>query len=115
MRDTLQDNKDGHLIYKRGDLIGGRCKLTVTSNYLFELSDEIIDTLGEGTFGKVVQVKDTRQFNKSLALKIIKNVPKYRDAARLEINVLRRLMERDPGGSNLIIQLLHDFDYHGHM
>jgi CDC-like kinase len=71
--------------------------------------------LGEGTFGKVVQVKDTRQSNTQVALKIIKNVPKYRDAARLEINVLRRLMERDPNGSNLVIQLKHDFDYHGHM
>jgi hypothetical protein len=63
----------------------------------------------------VVQVKDTRQSNAHLALKIIKNVPKYRDAARLEINVLKRLMERDPSGLHLVIQLKHDFDYHGHM
>ena len=71
--------------------------------------------MGEGTFGKVVEVKDTRASSTKLALKIIKNVPKYRDAARLEINVLNKLKERDPAGSHLVIQLLDHFDYHGHI
>lgn len=31
-----------------------------------------------------------------VALKIIKNVEKYKEAARLEINVLERINERDP-------------------
>lgn len=31
-----------------------------------------------------------------MALKIIKNVEKYKEAARLEINVLERINERDP-------------------
>jgi CDC-like kinase len=35
---------------------------------------------------------------KKLALKIIKNVDKYREAAKLEINVLRFLGEKDPTG-----------------
>jgi len=48
-------------------------------------------------------------------LKVIKNVPKYRDAARLEINVLKKLMERDPKGTHLVIQLLDNFDFHGHI
>lgn len=77
---------------------------------------EIIRTLGEGTFGKVIQVKDTKHGTSvHLALKIIKNVPKYREAARLEINVLNKLKERDPQGKNLVIHLLEHFDYHGHM
>ena len=33
-----------------------------------------------------------------LALKIIKNVDKYREAAKLEINVLRRIKEKDSYG-----------------
>lgn len=33
-----------------------------------------------------------------MALKIIKNVEKYRDAAKLEINVLEKLNEKDPEG-----------------
>ena len=30
------------------------------------------------------------------ALKIIKNVDKYREAAKLEINVLKKIKEKDP-------------------
>jgi dual specificity protein kinase CLK2/3 len=33
-----------------------------------------------------------------MALKIIKNVDKYREAAKLEINVLKKIKERDPYG-----------------
>ncbi len=33
-----------------------------------------------------------------IALKIIKNVAKYREAARLEINVLEKLAAKDPLG-----------------
>jgi len=31
-------------------------------------------------------------------LKIIKNVDKYREAAKLEINVLKTIKEKDPSG-----------------
>lgn len=31
-----------------------------------------------------------------IALKIIKNLEKYREAAKLEINVLEKIIERDP-------------------
>lgn len=33
-----------------------------------------------------------------IALKIIKNVEKYREAAKLEINVLKKLAEKDAKG-----------------
>ena len=33
-----------------------------------------------------------------IALKIIKNVDKYREAAKLEINVLKTIKEKDPIG-----------------
>ena len=36
--------------------------------------------------------------NTRLALKIIKNVEKYREAARLEINVLKTIKDKDPDG-----------------
>lgn len=37
-----------------------------------------------------------RKEDKTMALKIIKNVEKYREAAKLEINVLEKLAEVDP-------------------
>lgn len=67
--DSDRDSEDGHLIYKSGDVIKDRCtshfdhrvvapqdrnNLTV----MICFSDQIVDTLGEGTFGKVVQCLD---------------------------------------------------------
>lgn len=51
--------------------------------------------LGQGTFGKVVEAIDT-QTNKRVAIKIIRAIPKYRDASKIEVRVLQKLKERDP-------------------
>ena len=56
---------------------------------------KIMTELGEGTFGKVVKCEDLQK-GLILAIKIIKNVKKYRDAAKLEINVLSKLAKYDP-------------------
>lgn len=37
------------------------------------------------------------------AIKIIKNVEKYRDAAKLEINVLEKLAEVDPDSKQYVL------------
>ena len=50
-----------------------------------------------------------------LALKIIRNVEKYRHAAQLEINVLDQLNSKDPTGSFLCVRMIDHFDYHGHV
>lgn len=63
----------------------------------------------------MVEVKDLQSKNDHLALKIIKNIEKYREAAKLEINVLQKLREQDPQGKNLCVRMLDWFDYHGHM
>ncbi|XP_045515914.1 probable dual specificity protein kinase madd-3 isoform X2 [Pieris brassicae] len=99
-RSSVKDDKDGHLVYWPGYVMGARYK--------------IIDTLGEGTFGKVVEVKDLEMEHR-MALKIIKNVEKYREAAKLEINVLENLAEIDPDCKNLCVKMLDWFEYHGHM
>ncbi len=99
-RPVIEDDEDGHLIYSNGDIVQNRFK--------------VMSTLGEGTFGKVVKVKDLFK-NEVVALKIIKNVKKYREAAKLEINVLEKLAKYDPRGKYRCVQLLDWFDYHGHM
>lgn len=38
----------------------------------------------------------TRRGGSRVALKIIRNLEKYREAAKLEINVLEKISERDP-------------------
>ena len=96
---VIENDNDGHLVYEVGEVIQGRYKV---------LSD-----LGEGTFGKVLKVEDSLT-SQAVALKIIKNVKKYREAAKLEINVLTKLGEYDPDGRFLCVKMLDYFDYHGH-
>ncbi len=38
-----------------------------------------------------------------LALKIIKNVDKYREAAKLEVNVLEKIQEVDPTAKQYVL------------
>ena len=48
-------------------------------------------------------------------MKIIKNVEKYRVAAKIEIRVLRHIRDVVDPGSELCVRLLDWFDYHGHI
>uniref|UniRef100_A0A673FRP1 dual-specificity kinase n=1 Tax=Sinocyclocheilus rhinocerous TaxID=307959 RepID=A0A673FRP1_9TELE len=82
----VRDDEEGHLICRSGDVLQERY--------------EIASTLGEGTFGRVMQCIDHRRGGAHVALKIIKNVEKYKEAARLEINVLERINEKDPENKN---------------
>ncbi|KAL7883134.1 hypothetical protein SRHO_G00007920 [Serrasalmus rhombeus] len=97
----VRDDEEGHLICRSGDVLQERY--------------EIVGTLGEGTFGRVMECIDHRRGGAHVALKIIKNVEKYKEAARLEINVLEKINERDPENKNLCVQMFDWFDYHGHM
>ncbi|XP_024917576.1 dual specificity protein kinase CLK2-like [Cynoglossus semilaevis] len=96
-----RDTENGHLIYKNGDILVDRY--------------EIMDTLGEGTFGKVVQCVDRSRGGSQIALKIIKNLEKYREAAKLEINVLEKIIERDPHNKKHCVQMLDWFNFYGHV
>ncbi|XP_065652126.1 dual specificity protein kinase CLK2 isoform X2 [Hydra vulgaris] len=96
----VKDDKDGHLIYRSGDWLQNRY--------------EIWSLLGEGTFGKCLECYD-RKHDKVIALKVIKNIEKYREAAKLELKVLEKLSKKDPEGKHLCIKLLGAFDYHGHV
>jgi CDC-like kinase len=99
-RPPVADDTDGHLAYLPGDVLNDRY--------------EILSTLGEGTFGKVARVRDL-ETNSSVALKIIKNIHKYREAAKLEINVLKKLNAKDPQGKHLCVRMFDSFNYFGHM
>jgi CDC-like kinase len=100
VRPPINDDRDGHLIYQAGDLVQNRCmqfsRLHLNIFHVYWIADEIVRTLGEGTFGKVVQVTDRERGGHQLALKIIKK------------GVNRC-------GFSLAIQLLDYFDFYGHM
>ncbi|KAJ0301632.1 hypothetical protein COL5a_005647 [Colletotrichum fioriniae] len=75
---------------------------------------QMVKLLGQGTFGKVVQARD-RKRNKSVAIKIIRSVQKYRDASRIELRVLATLKANDDENRNRCIHLRDCFDYRGHI
>ncbi|KAK4058281.1 serine threonine protein kinase CMGC group [Microbotryomycetes sp. JL221] len=92
-------DKEGHYIVRPETLLSGEYR--------------IIKQLGQGTFGKVVAAENikTRQH---VAIKIIRNVDKYREAAKMEIAVLKKLERGDAKNKFKCIQLLECFVTHGH-
>ncbi|KAM8971929.1 dual specificity protein kinase CLK4-like [Pelodytes ibericus] len=98
---SVEDDEEGHLICESGDVLRGRY--------------EIVHTLGEGAFGKVVECVDHMGGNVRVAVKIIKNVEKYREAAQSEVLVLGHLNRRDPKNTFRCVQMLESFEYHGHV
>ncbi|KAF9519696.1 hypothetical protein BS47DRAFT_1288171 [Hydnum rufescens UP504] len=95
------DDKEGHYIIQAGDVIGVPL-------------DRIVRLLGQGTFGKVVEALDisTRTM---VAVKIIRSIPKYRDASKIEIRVLKTLKQHDPTNKHKCIHLIEWFDYRNHI
>ncbi|KZP31821.1 kinase-like protein [Athelia psychrophila] len=94
------DDKEGHYIIVPDDMIARRYRT--------------VRLLGQGTFGKVVECVDTTN-NSRVAIKIIRAVPKYRDASKIEVRVLQKLKERDPMNKHKCIHLLHWFDHRNHI
>uniref|UniRef100_A0A8C8ZDE0 dual-specificity kinase n=1 Tax=Prolemur simus TaxID=1328070 RepID=A0A8C8ZDE0_PROSS len=98
---SIEDDEEGHLICQSGDVLRARY--------------EIVDTLGEGAFGKVVECIDHGMDGMHVAVKIVKNVGRYREAARSEIQVLEHLNSTDPNSVFRCVQMLEWFDHHGHV
>ncbi|KAK7044225.1 serine threonine protein kinase CMGC group [Paramarasmius palmivorus] len=98
--DDHWDDKEGHYKIKEGDIIFKRYRT--------------VRLLGQGTFGKVVEAVDNHT-TKRVAIKIIRAIPKYRDASKIEVRVLQKLKEKDPLNTNKCIHLLNWFDHRNHI
>ncbi|CAL0306782.1 unnamed protein product [Lupinus luteus] len=94
-----EDDKDGHFMFAIGD--------NLTSRY------KIHSKMGEGTFGQVLECWD-REKKEMVAVKIVRGIKKYREAAMIEIEVLQQLGKHDKGG-NRCVQLRNWFDYRNHI
>ncbi|XP_073315477.1 serine/threonine-protein kinase AFC3 isoform X1 [Primulina huaijiensis] len=94
-----EDDRDGHYVFILGE--------NLTSRY------KILGKMGEGTFGRVLECWD-REIREYVAIKVVKSTAKYRDAARVEIDVLQRLTENDKGDSHCV-RMLDWFDHRNHM
>lgn len=83
---TLDRRQSVSRAYSRHSALRLTCSLAV----------RIIRLLGQGTFGKVVEATEKNKPAHKVAVKIIRAVPKYREAAGIEIRVLRTLRDNDP-------------------
>ncbi|KAK7265616.1 hypothetical protein RJT34_33238 [Clitoria ternatea] len=93
------DDKDGHYMFALGE--------NLTSRY------KIHSKMGEGTFGQVLECWD-RERKEMVAIKIVRGIKKYREAAMIEIEVLQQLGKHDKGG-NRCVQIRNWFDYRNHI
>ncbi|KAI9173386.1 hypothetical protein LWI28_000577 [Acer negundo] len=94
-----EDDKDGHYMFAVGDNLNSRYK--------------IHSKMGEGTFGQVLECWD-RERKEMVAIKIVRGIKKYREAAMIEIEVLQQLGKHDKGG-NRCVQIRNWFDYRNHI
>ncbi|KAG5420628.1 LKH1 [Candida metapsilosis] len=94
------DDENGHYIIRINDSFANRFV--------------IVKLLGQGTFGKVVQCFD-KVNREQVAIKIIRNIQKYRDAAKIELRILSTLKKFDNANKNHCIHLRECFDYRGHI
>ncbi|CCH46560.1 Dual specificity protein kinase KNS1 [Wickerhamomyces ciferrii] len=95
-------DKDGYYIVKPGEFFAnGRFK--------------ILSLLGQGTFGKVIKAIDFQNNNETVAIKIIRAIPKYREASKIELRILTTLKNADPENLNNCIHLREVLDYENHI
>ncbi|KAL5221219.1 hypothetical protein ABZP36_025932 [Zizania latifolia] len=90
---------DGHYVFDLGENLTQRYK--------------ILSKMGEGTFGRVLECWD-RETREYVAIKVVRSIRKYRDAAMIEIDVLNRLAENERYRS-LCVQIQRWFDYRNHI
>ncbi|CAL5080141.1 unnamed protein product [Urochloa decumbens] len=94
-----EDDKDGHYVFAVGE--------NLTSRY------KIYRKMGEGTFGQVLECWD-RESREMVAIKVVRSVKKYSDAAMIEIDVLQKLARNDVAGKHCV-QIRNWFDYRSHI
>ncbi|KAI4300157.1 hypothetical protein L6164_033566 [Bauhinia variegata] len=93
------DDKDGHYVFAVGE--------NLTPRY------RILSKMGEGTFGQVLECFDNEK-KEMVAIKVVRSIHKYREAATIEIDVLQRLARHDFGGARCV-QIRNWFDYRNHI
>eukprot|EP00747_Dinoflagellata_sp_TGD_P186284 gnl/TRDRNA2_/TRDRNA2_43241_c0_seq1.p1 gnl/TRDRNA2_/TRDRNA2_43241_c0~~gnl/TRDRNA2_/TRDRNA2_43241_c0_seq1.p1 ORF type:complete len:545 (+),score=69.26 gnl/TRDRNA2_/TRDRNA2_43241_c0_seq1:117-1751(+) len=89
-----------HFSWQKGDLLNSRY--------------EVSKLLGDGTFGRVLLVND-RCFDRPLAVKVIRDVKRYIENAKIEADILKDIRKADPQGTSrsaiMYETFMHDNKY----
>jgi serine/threonine-protein kinase PRP4 len=75
----------------------------------------VYTNLGKGVFSTVVKAKDTKDNDREVAIKIIRNNDTMRRASMKEISILNKLMEADPDDKKHIVRMIRNFEYRNHI
>ena len=94
------DDADGNYVPRADHVIADR--------YMVERK------LGKGSFGVVVQAKDTVR-NRQVAIKVIKNRRQFHKQALLELEILNELNKRDADDQKNIVRVYAFFDWKEHL
>ncbi|OVA18264.1 Protein kinase domain [Macleaya cordata] len=95
------DDKDGHYTFVIGENLSARCN-TLYYNLVLDW-----------TFGQVLECWDNVK-KEAVAIKVVRSIQKYREAAMIEIDVLQKLARHDVGGTRCV-QIRNWFDYRNHI
>ncbi|CCH59820.1 hypothetical protein TBLA_0B10030 [Henningerozyma blattae CBS 6284] len=103
IKDNFKTDKDGHYIYKQNDTLAN-------NKYIVKA------LLGQGTFGKVLKCLVNEQGEPHyVAIKVIKSIDRYREAAKTELRILKAILTNDPQGIYQCLLLKDCFDYKNHV
>ncbi|KAH8504317.1 hypothetical protein H0E87_011832 [Populus deltoides] len=94
-----EDDREGHYMFNLGENLTPRYK--------------ILSKMGEGTFGRVLECWD-RQTREYVAIKVVRSIHKYRDAAMIEVDILQRVAKNEKASSRCV-QIRNWFDYRNHI
>ncbi|KAG6841209.1 hypothetical protein C0991_000871 [Blastosporella zonata] len=75
---------------------------------------EVIDTLGKGSFGQVLQCRD-HCTGESVAVKIIRNKKRFHHQALVEIKILDNLRKWDSDGTHHVLRMIEHFYFRNHL
>ena len=75
---------------------------------------EVLEKLGKGSFGQVLKCFDHKQ-KEEVALKIIRNKPKFHSQALIELKILDQLRRNDEDDKKHIIKMKEAFMFRNHL
>ncbi|KAH0584155.1 hypothetical protein H2248_009714 [Termitomyces sp. 'cryptogamus'] len=75
---------------------------------------EVIETLGKGSFGQVLQCRD-HCTGEAVAVKIIRNKKRFHHQALVEIKILDNLRKWDADGTHHVLRMIEYFYFRNHL
>lgn len=81
---------------------------------LVYFADEIVAEAGTGTFGRVLLCNDAKHGGRLVAVKAVRSIPKYVDAAKIEAAIVSDVNTRDVEGGSLCLKYYRSMEWQRH-